>query len=660
MAWSPGAGRDDKGYQSNHPSNKSSIGNSLHGGPTYKAPTTLTTPDGGPIPKKKPTKTKVNTVNEGFIKNYFNNNPYVKIGNKISKSKFNTNINAKKREKYINDLLETNPDEYNRIMGQLSKVNMIVGPKVIGGTQLGPQVTTDYGMPSAPPSMLTSNFEEIDGRKSLGDDAALEILGQKYKDTLNPLQAAGGGNPYILPEYAMMGGGADLGGEDVEEEEKTFDYRFGDPNENVAEDVRLGRYKNFAANGGIMGLRARKAFGGIMDRVTGRRAYGLGSIFKKVTRAAKKVLSSDVGKMAIAGAAIYYGGGGGNPFTAAGRGKFSWGLGGTEAGKGFFSKGNPLLFSANDKGVQKFNPWKLAAMTVGAGALMGPAKVDQLPGSENRGGSLIDPITGQPAKPAEMRASLNNALENAGGDPIRIKQINDAYAFLGPDERLGTYLPYQTYGVKDGGRIGYDVGGPAEIGEKNISDVLARVKELEDEGLDFGAAMSQAMRELSEGKAQGGRIGFDYGSSYQKNYLINKGYGDQLANMKPKEITQLYDSVKGTWTDTKAQGGRIGKAEGGLMDLGGMEKDYRAEGGFVPIGAKEKADDVPARLSVNEFVFTADAVRNAGGGDIDQGAEVMENVMKNLEAGGKISAETQGNTGAQEMFSVSERLGEVI
>ena len=73
--------------------------------------------------------------------------------------------------------------------------------------------------------------------------------------------------------------------------------------------------------------------------------------------------------------------------------------------------------------------------------------------------------------------------------------------------------------------------------------------------------------------------------------------------------------------------------EGGLMDLGGMEKDYRQEGGFVPIGGQEKADDVPARLSKNEFVFTADAVRAAGGGDIDAKAQrVMENVMKNLEA----------------------------
>jgi hypothetical protein len=108
------------------------------------------------------------------------------------------------------------------------------------------------------------------------------------------------------------------------------------------------------------------------------------------------------------------------------------------------------------------------------------------------------------------------------------------------------------------------------------------------------------------------------------------------------------------------KGGRIGRAEGGLMDLGGMEKDYRAEGGFVPIGAKEKADDVPARLSVNEFVFTADAVRGAGGGDIDKGAEIMENMMKNLEKGGTISEESQGNIGAQQMFNTSQRLGEVI
>ena len=75
-----------------------------------------------------------------------------------------------------------------------------------------------------------------------------------------------------------------------------------------------------------------------------------------------------------------------------------------------------------------------------------------------------------------------------------------------------------------------------------------------------------------------------------------------------------------------------GFAQGGLMNLGGMEMDFRAKGGFVPIGRKEKADDVPARLSKNEFVFTAKAVRNAGGGDIRKGAKRMYQIMNQLEA----------------------------
>jgi len=73
------------------------------------------------------------------------------------------------------------------------------------------------------------------------------------------------------------------------------------------------------------------------------------------------------------------------------------------------------------------------------------------------------------------------------------------------------------------------------------------------------------------------------------------------------------------------------KAEGGIMDLGGNEMDLRG-GGFVPLGAKEKAEDVPARLTKNEFVMTADAVRAAGGGSVDKGADKMYNMMKNLEA----------------------------
>ena len=89
-----------------------------------------------------------------------------------------------------------------------------------------------------------------------------------------------------------------------------------------------------------------------------------------------------------------------------------------------------------------------------------------------------------------------------------------------------------------------------------------------------------------------------------------------------------------------------------MLDMNGMEKDYRVEGGFAPIGEYEKKDDVPARLSVNEFVFTADAVRGAGDGDVDKGAERLQGIMKQLEQ--------QGRPEGMGMLDVSERLSEVV
>jgi hypothetical protein len=80
-----------------------------------------------------------------------------------------------------------------------------------------------------------------------------------------------------------------------------------------------------------------------------------------------------------------------------------------------------------------------------------------------------------------------------------------------------------------------------------------------------------------------------------------------------------------------ANGGIIGLKEGGMLNFNGREMDLRT-GGFVPIGKKERADDVPARLSKNEFVMTADAVRAAGGGSVNKGAQRMYDVMNKLEA----------------------------
>ena len=172
--------------------------------------------------------------------------------------------------------------------------------------------------------------------------------------------------------------------------------------------------------------------------------------------------------------------------------------------------------------------------------------------------------------------------------------------------------------------------------------------------------------------AEGGRIGYSSGSDDKKNKpKKNKLPIEIPVSPLDERINELYEKLN-LKEGLKALEKRKLNSKGGsqkepvakkvmpLLDMDGMEKDYREEGGFVPIGRMEKADDVPARLSKNEFVFTADAVRNAGEGDVDKGAEVMYNMMKNLEAGGEVSEESQGLDGARKMFQTSQRLEEVL
>jgi hypothetical protein len=219
---------------------------------------------------------------------------------------------------------------------------------------------------------------------------------------------------------------------------------------------------------------------------------------------------------------------------------------------------------------------------------------------------------------------------------------------------------------------------------------------------DVDAFVEANTREYS---ANGGRIGYADGTSFQRKALEKKGYSDMMQNMTPKEISQLYDSVMGTfsrrfqayggrigynegtdfqkWLEGKqkfeqgqnaeqlykeyledkrrqkiaeqktmaANGGRIGYAFGDVVDqasgimglpqrvnqAGVKELDLRDSGGFIPpVGVKEKADDIPAMLSNNEFVFTAESVRNMGNGDVNKGAQRMYDMMKYLEKGGRV------------------------
>jgi hypothetical protein len=135
-----------------------------------------------------------------------------------------------------------------------------------------------------------------------------------------------------------------------------------------------------------------------------------------------------------------------------------------------------------------------------------------------------------------------------------------------------------------------------------------------------------------------------------KSYL-RQGYIELNPNANPQEVEEF---VEANTVEYRAEGGRIGYAFGspeenamqasGIMGLplnqnpaGVTELDLRDSGGFIPpVGVKEKADDIPAMLSNNEFVFTADAVRGMGDGDVNKGAQRMYDMMKKLENGGRV------------------------
>ena len=175
------------------------------------------------------------------------------------------------------------------------------------------------------------------------------------------------------------------------------------------------------------------------------------------------------------------------------------------------------------------------------------------------------------------------------------------------------------------------------------------------------AIAEQVERDVSEytsgagGYADGGRIGYQDGTDFEK-YLKGKEEFDRKQNAEQlyKEFLENKRRQKVAEQKTMAaNGGRIGYAMGtdelvnqasGIMGLpqrtnkaGVKELDLRESGGFIPpVGVKEKADDIPAMLSNNEFVFTADAVRGMGNGNVNKGAQRMYDIMKKLEKGGRV------------------------
>ena len=175
------------------------------------------------------------------------------------------------------------------------------------------------------------------------------------------------------------------------------------------------------------------------------------------------------------------------------------------------------------------------------------------------------------------------------------------------------FVAREKAGMKDGGKVRRRKKGEPmdDDGEKPGPSLFPKVPKGE---FYLDKMPKPKRREGILKAANGGTPGARY------SFLINKQKQGILTPDEEEELLML--------EITFADEGGQGKADGGIM-----EKDMRG-GGFIPEGSKERADDVPARLSKNEFVMTADAVRAAGGGSVNKGAKRMYDMMYSLE--GKI------------------------
>ena len=405
--------------------------------------------------------------------------------------------------------------------------------------------------------------------------------------------------------------------------------------------------------------RQMAAFGGIMG-LDGRRQYGLGSKFKKFVR---NIIPNELADIAVKAAPFVA------PFNPLAAGLMS-GIGGFDQHgsiskglkSGLMSYGMGQLSRGIGGGMDNLqgNPFKAGSLK-GAfqvpGGGTGYGKYFSSPIQDTGGlGEILADRANQTGNVTEAISDgmggefevSGNALKGTGGKNINsLDRLLDRGEIIkrNPISKLGSkimeYVPTSLGDINPFGQ-GFDI--KKAIGGLGIfkvaQEILGGPEQVVDDIMDRGEGLDIA------------------GIRAEVTEAFKDETGQKLAALRSKYPYLGTQASKNT--AIMANGGRIRRAEGGLMDLGGMEKDYRAEGGFVPIGAKEKADDVPARLSVNEFVFTADAVRGAGQGDIDKGAEIMENVMKNLEQGGQLSEESQGMQGARDMFQTSQRLGDIV
>jgi len=384
--------------------------------------------------------------------------------------------------------------------------------------------------------------------------------------------------------------------------------------------------------------RQLRSQGGIMQ-LTNRDPYFLGGVVKSVKKAVSGAVDtvtdfakSDVGKMALMAAGAYYA-----PALFGGTVGF-----GPTSTYGSFAKG---LMSPNFIGPmtkagslgRTISSGITGALTggslkTGAAILGGSALMSSLFGSPEQAKQLYS------ERPSVVREYLAQYYRNINSDREDLT-----------DEEVEQFVNEQTREyAANGGRIGFEEGGTfltmeeaAKRDPAMFMDTTTYNPIPEDAARQNAAEIAKYMKGVRDLPREEGEIE-DTETMSTTRFMF-----ENVLKPRRKEIMENFgltmEEVDDLILEEMKKLSRTNKADGGmptgimrLNQAGVKERDYREDGGFVPVGIKEKADDVPAMLSKNEFVMTADAVRGAGNGDVEKGAQRMYKVMKTLENGGRI------------------------
>ena len=573
-----------------------------------------TTKFGTPITKPKITKS--NFKNPNIFERYLSNNLITKGIDKLTNSDLAYGLNSIHREKYLDDLQEKDPARYAEILGDLQSLGY--ADKT---TKPGTKTTfTDLGEPQAKAILEGGRKVNIDPNDPDGNTYDLST---DYTDTFNTTDNTGGGgdgitSSTIIPTKIPIA-------ENVEEEVVPL-RNFGGLSPRI-----MGSIFNFdgLADGGRAGFKdgegimqmasapdpmdernmvmetiAMEEFGKPLSDLSEDEIIQIELFMEEMSKRKNepRFMAQQSG-IARAGAMD-----GGRMMMMANQEEEDDPEGGImdlESGRQMYFLGKLVKKAAKAvKKVVKSPVGKAALLYFGGNALAG--KMGGFGGLKGKFFGL----------PKQMIAGPVKGLLGTGSSGTM-----GILGKLGLTKGAGSYMP-----TAFGGILGTSLLTGA-LTPKEEDDDSAYKKYMEDMRLDIPALRGR--RNLA--------AAFDGGTYNYEAYANGGRTGYQEGSEEP-----------------------VAKKTMPLLDMNGQEMDLREEGGFVPLGRMERADDVPARLSKNEFVFTADAVRNAGEGDIDKGAEVMYNMMKNLESGGEVSEESQGLEGAREMFQTSQRLEEVI